>query len=283
MTDDMSLARGRKLLAVYAHPDDEAFTTGGTFANFTDRGGQITLVCATRGEAGEISDPLLAMPATLGSVREVELRGAMRHVGVSDIRFLGYRDSGMLGTPDNDDPRAFVNADDAVLLGQLLEILRETEPEIVLTFGEDALYGHPDHVKAHHAATAAVIAYSAERGGEGPALYYNAVPRERMQEMAKRTTGPFVDMTPEQLAQLGTPEALITTRIDVSAQYDRKMAALLAHRTQFGPRGPLNEFPPEAVREWLSTERFRHIPTGGPHDGRDPLALFAGVAAVTSG
>ena len=283
MTIESPAARGKVLLAIYAHPDDEAFSVGGTFATFTDRGGRVTLVCATRGEAGEISDPVLAMPETLGSVREVELRAAMRHVGVSDIRFLGYRDSGMRGTADNDDPRAFVNADDAVLNGQLLAIMREVEPDIVVTFGEDGIYGHPDHVKVHYATAAAVTVYGAEHGKDGPALYYNAVPRERIREMAKRVTGPFVNVTPEELAQLGTPEEAITTRIDVSAQFERKFAALLAHRTQFGPNGPLNEFPPETVREWLSIERFQKAQAGAEFNARDPLAEYAGAAPAASG
>lgn len=270
-----STASGKTLLAIYAHPDDEAFSVGGTFAAFTDRGGVVTLVSATRGEAGEISDAELATQETLGDVREGELRDAMRQVGVSDIRFLGYRDSGMRGTNDNDDPRAFINADDLVLKEQLLEIIRAIGPDIVVTFGEDGIYGHPDHVKIHLATTAAFADYASDStaGAEQarPMLYYTAVPRERMQEMAKRTTGPFVNMTPEELAQLGTPEDMITTHIDVSDQYDRKLAALLAHRSQFGPQGPLSELPAEMVREMLSTERFRRVPFGDQDDGRDPL------------
>lgn len=283
MSLDAPLSLGKKLLAVYAHPDDEAFSVGGTFAAFTDRGGTVTLVCATRGEAGEISDPALATPDSLGATREAELRAAMEQVGVSDIRFLEYRDSGMRGTVDNDDPRALVNADDDVLRRQLMEILGSVRPEIVVTFGEDGIYGHPDHVKVHHATTAAVSGFASEQGGRGPALYYNAVPRERMQDMARRTTGPFVNMTAEELARLGTPEEQITTRIDVSQQYDRKLAALLAHRTQFGPTGPLSEFSPEEVKAWLSIERFRHVPVGGSVDERDPLAEYTGGTAASSG
>src|SRR3954462_9366275 len=99
-----------RLLAIFAHPDDEGMGSAGTFAAVTDSGGNVTLVCATRGEAGQIPEPALATPETLGAVREQELRAAMAALNVFDIRFLGFRDSGMKGTVDNDNPRAFVNA-----------------------------------------------------------------------------------------------------------------------------------------------------------------------------
>jgi N-acetyl-1-D-myo-inositol-2-amino-2-deoxy-alpha-D-glucopyranoside deacetylase len=264
------------LLAIYAHPDDEAFGAAGTFATFTDRGGAVTLVCATRGEAGEISDPALSTPDRLGAVREAELHAAMSHLGVSDIRFLDYRDSGMAGTDENANPANFVNADNETVVNTLVGIMREIEPDIVLTFGVDGVYGHPDHIKAHHTATEATRRYAAERGGAGPALYYNAVPRERIQAMAERTTGPFVGMTPEQIAQLGTPSALITTVLDITPQYDRKLAAVMAHKTQISPKGPWNDLPPEQVRAFLTTERFRLTEQPWSKPGVDPLRDIVG-------
>jgi N-acetyl-1-D-myo-inositol-2-amino-2-deoxy-alpha-D-glucopyranoside deacetylase len=267
-----------KLLAIYAHPDDEASTAAGTFAAFADRGGQVTLICATRGEVGEISDPALATPETLGSVREGELISAMSHVGVTDVRFLDYRDSGMAGTAENDDPRAFVQADDAEVVGRLLEIMREIDPDIVLTFGEDGVYGHPDHLKIHRDATAAVRAFANESGDSGPALYYTAIPRERIQAMAQRNPGAFVQMTPEEIANLGTPSELITTEIDVSDQYDRKRAALFSHVTQISPQGPWRELPPETIREYMSVERFRLVKGAGNDTRVDPLLEALGTS-----
>lgn len=272
------MSRPGRLLAIYAHPDDEAFGAAGTFATFTDRGGRVTLVCATRGEVGEISDPAFAMPETLGSVREVELRGAMVHVGVTDIRFLGYRDSGMAGTAENQAPDNFINAGDADVVEVLVAIMREVEPDIVLSFGPDGVYGHPDHIKAYQTATEATARYGESNGGVGPALYYNAVPRERIQAMAQRESGPFVNMTPEQLAQLGTPEELITTVLDVSSQYERKMAAILAHRTQISPEGPWSDLPADQVRSFLTAERFRLTRQPWSRDGEDPLLEIVGVA-----
>jgi N-acetyl-1-D-myo-inositol-2-amino-2-deoxy-alpha-D-glucopyranoside deacetylase len=193
----------------------------------------------------------------------------MRHIGVTDVRFLDYRDSGMRGSPDNAHPRALMNTDDDTLADALVAIMHDVEPGIVLTFGADGIYGHPDHVKAHVTATRAFETYKSQTG-KSPALYYNAVPKERIQTMAKRTVGPYVGMTAEELAQLGTPEEQITTVVDVSNHYDRKLAVIAAHRTQIGPGGPWSDLPPETVRSYLSVERFSLI--DGP--GGDPLAEF---------
>ena len=99
-----------RILAIFAHPDDEAFGTGGTLSRYASTGQEVYLVCATRGEVGEISDPSLASPDNLGTVREDELRCAANTMGIKDLIFLDYRDSGMKGTPDNDHPRALINA-----------------------------------------------------------------------------------------------------------------------------------------------------------------------------
>ena len=93
-----------RLLAAFAHPDDEGFGSGGTLALLVARGARVTLVCATNGDVGEISDPGLATPETLAQVRQQELRSAMDVTGLQDVRFLNYRDSGMVGTPENDHP-----------------------------------------------------------------------------------------------------------------------------------------------------------------------------------
>ena len=119
----------QSLLAVYAHPDDEAFGSGGTIARYAAEGFCTYLVCATRGEVGEISDPSLATPETLGAVREGELRCAAETMGVAELIFLDYRDSGMVGTSENEDPRAFVNAPAEAVVQQLVSILRRLRPQ----------------------------------------------------------------------------------------------------------------------------------------------------------
>jgi len=261
------------LLAIYAHPDDEAFGTAGTFASITDKGGSVTLVCATRGEAGEISDSSLSTHETLGEVREAELLAAMKLVNVEDIRMLNYRDSGMAGSFENNNPRSFVRADHAVVTGQLLSILEEIKPDAVITFGADGVYGHPDHIKAHEVATAAMQFFATGSNSE-PYFYYNAVPRERIIAMAKRPNGPFSGMSDEQLSAFGTPSELITTVIDVSDHFDRKMAAIRAHRTQVAADGPWAELDPAEVRELMRFERFRLVGTPATSPGTDLLAQF---------
>src|SRR3954449_13218879 len=112
------------LLAIFAHPDDEAFTTGSRLATYAAAGAEVVLVCAPRGEVGEISDPALATPETLGQVREGELRCATAALGLSDLILLNYRDSGMIGTAYNTDPRAFMNAEADEVVSQLVGIIR---------------------------------------------------------------------------------------------------------------------------------------------------------------
>lgn len=248
--------QSQHLLAILAHPDDEAFGASGVFAFLRDRGAAVTLVCATRGEVGEISDPALATPENLGAVREQELRDAMSHVNVSDVRFLDYCDSGMEGTDDNNNPRAFANTKPVVIAGQLRAIIDEIKPTAVLTFGPDGVYGHPDHLMVSRTTTAAVLTSD----WETPALYYFAMPRELFEAMAARETGPFADMAAEVIARMGTPSDRIDVWVDVKPQLERKWAALMAHRTQMSPEGPMPDVPRDLVRASLAVETFLRIP-----------------------
>jgi N-acetyl-1-D-myo-inositol-2-amino-2-deoxy-alpha-D-glucopyranoside deacetylase len=266
-----------QLLAVFAHPDDEAFTCGGVFAALTDRGVAITLVCATRGEAGEILVPTLATRETLGAVREGELRNAMEQVGVSDIRFLDYVDSGMIGTPENEAERAFMRAPEAEVVAKLRPIIDELRPEVVISFGPDGYYGHPDHLAIFRATTAAVLISNQPR-----ALYYATAPRQRFIEMSSRPNNPFVDFSDEALNRMGTPREEITTFVNVRPWLERKRAAMAAHRTQFGDEGPLNRLAPDEVDAFLSTEHFVRVPlpwddSTGPFD---PLATLSPVSLI---
>lgn len=257
--------KNQRLLAILAHPDDEAFGAAGTFAFLRDRGAGVTLVCATRGEVGEISDPSLATPENLGQVREGELRAAMAHVDVDDVRFLNYRDSGMDGTADNADPRAFVQTKPIAILEKLWPIIDEVKPTAVLTFGPDGVYGHPDHRMISRTTTAAVL--TAE--WQTPALYYFVMAREMFEEMARRELGPFADMSPAVVAQMGTPSAEIHLWIDVAEQRARKWDAVMAHRTQMGAGGPMQDVPRELVDAAISVETYcrQPLPWRAPVDG----------------
>ena len=131
------------VLACYAHPDDEGFASGGLLAMLAAGGARVTLVCATNGDVGEISDPALATPENLWQVRQQELRNAMEIAGVSDLRFLNYRDSGMDGADDNRHPNAYCNSDADAVIARIAGIIAETSPQIVLTHDPTGGYGTP--------------------------------------------------------------------------------------------------------------------------------------------
>lgn len=247
------------LVMIFAHPDDESFGFAGTASALVDAGHRVSYICATRGEVGEIRIEGLATRDTLGEVRERELRSALNIIGVSDLRLLGYRDSGMEGTAENQDPRAFVNQNVGMVAGAVADLLVEMQPTIVLTYGIDGIYGHPDHVHIHHVASEA-IPLAAERGWETPNLYFSAASRERIRRMALQPGSPFSNMAPEKLAVFGTPSAEITTWLDIRAYSDRKLRALNAHRTQVGTEGPFATSSQEERELWLSLETVRMIP-----------------------
>jgi N-acetyl-1-D-myo-inositol-2-amino-2-deoxy-alpha-D-glucopyranoside deacetylase len=245
----------KTLMAVFAHPDDESFGTGGTLSLYAARGYRVELVCATRGEAGEISDPTLATPETLPQVRENELRCAARGMGINPPIFLGYRDSGMMGTPQNDDPRCLWQADRREAVGKVTRLIREMRPDVVITFEPNGGYGHPDHVAIHQITVAAVAAaadpaqYAQQiAGGLAPyavkKFYFTALPKRFFAKMAEKLTAAGVDLSKMNavregnLAEWGMPDEMVTTVLDVSSVLDKKVASFWCHRTQLNPNGP---------------------------------------------
>src|SRR5438105_2633154 len=179
------------LLGLFAHPDDEQVLSG-SFAKAAAEGMRTGLVCATRGEAGEIADPSLATKETLGRVREAELRAACAVLGIKYLWFLDYRDSGMMGTPENEDPAAFYRADEREALGKIVKIVREFKPTVMVTFDPKGGYGHPDHLTIHRLATAAFSAAAdpqaypdAGEPWQAARLYYGAFPRSAMKRLVE--------------------------------------------------------------------------------------------------
>src|SRR5690606_15381164 len=176
---------GPAILFVHAHPDDETIATGATMARYAAAGVHVTLVTCTLGEEGEIHVPSLAQLAAdqadqLGGYRLVELERACAALGVTDHRFLGgagrYRDSGMMGLPTNEHPRAFWQADLDEAAGHLDEVMREVRPQVVVTYDTNGGYGHPDHIQSHRVTMRAVEL--AREEGIGPAkVYWTAIPR----------------------------------------------------------------------------------------------------------
>lgn len=284
-------ADGRlSLMAVFAHPDDESFGIGGTLARYgADPGVRVVLVCATRGEAGEISNPELASSEQLGEVREQELRCSCRTLGVEDLFFLDYRDSGMAGTAENEDPRALAQADFDEAVGKVVAHIRREQPDVVVTFDENGGYGHPDHIAIHHIAKAAFAAAAdpAQYGeqietGLKPhqvsKLYYTAIPNrffrsviEKMQQMEIEVPERYL----ERLDNFGLPDEACTTDIYVRDFWSTKQAAVACHATQLSPDSIFATLPPDVMRELQAWECFQLVQTtvGEDQDGHD---LFVG-------
>ncbi len=249
------------VLAAFAHPDDEGFGSGGTLAMLTARGAQVTLVCATNGDVGEISDPALATPDNLYQVRPEELRRAMAVTGVADVRLLNYRDSGMVGTEDNNHPDSLHQAAPERVAGQLLEIIRERQPHIVITHDPSGGYGHPDHRAMCRHTTAAyrqALAEGVSGDGRPPRLYYVCFPRSNFQRMWRKMVE--LDITPpfasQDIESVGTPDDEVTTVLELSAWVDIKIESLNCHRTQIDPNGPFAQLPAEMMREIMGKEYY---------------------------
>lgn len=267
--NDVVGVTGKRVMAVFGHPDDEGQVTG-TLAAFLAAGNDVTLVCATRGEVGEISDPALSTAETLGYTRELELRAAMAQIGFSDVRFLGYRDSGMDGTPENDDERCFHQQPPEVVVPALLTIMREVRPHYVFTWQVDGGYGHPDHVAAHRHTLAAFDACGdpeayPETGEawEPERLYWSARTRRQFAvirlEMEKRglLDEPIKDEDRKRLEEMmAAPESPVSVIVDCSAFVDRKRRATSMHRSQFGDGGMWARVPEDLRASMYGEERF---------------------------
>jgi LmbE family N-acetylglucosaminyl deacetylase len=273
----------RKLMAIFAHPDDEG-AIGGTLTRYAQCGVEVTLVCATRGEAGQISDPKLATPDNLGAVRQRELEEAAALIGLSRLEFLGYRDSGMEGTPENEDPRSLLQAEPEQVVKQLAALMRQHQPDIVITFEPYGWYGHPDHIATGRWATEAYRALvdPADTDGDGSgyrpsALYHAVLPFSHFREMIEEAIEAgyieqtvFEDQVPE-AKQLGT-EAMVTHVIDVAENFDRKQDAMLVHRTQFSDDSFFRKIPKEMIFKASGSEYFIQV-LPVPNGNRSPVPV----------
>lgn len=285
----------RTLLAVHAHPDDECIGTGGSLARYAAEGVYTVLVTCTDGAVGEISDPALATPENLAEVRSRELDESVRILKVGRLVKLGYRDSGMLGTDDNNNPASFNQANFDEAVERVVQVMRAEQPQVVVTYDERGGYGHPDHVRAHQVAVAAVAAAAdANRfPSAGPAwtcakLYYNVFPRSAMRRFAERLRqagieapfGPGPDENAETAERtvetpFGVDDDKVSTTIDVSAYVAQKRAALESHRTQMGPEQFFMKLPADLFAEVFGRETFQRVAGEGPLPETD---LFAGIA-----
>jgi N-acetyl-1-D-myo-inositol-2-amino-2-deoxy-alpha-D-glucopyranoside deacetylase len=290
----------RRLLLVHAHPDDETINNGATMARYAAEGAAVTLLTCTLGEEGEVLVPELELLAVdsadqLGGYRISELDAAMAALGVTDWRFLGgpgrYRDSGMMGTPANDKPRAFWRADLDEAVAHAVAVVREVRPQVVVTYDENGGYGHPDHIQAHRVAMGAVAA--AADPGFRPDLgsawdvakvYWCCMPRSVLRQgiEAMRALGeasPFDALGEVDEIPFAVPDELVAAAVDGTAYADRKDAAMRAHATQITVDGPFFALSNNLGQEVLGTEYYRLVRgergAAGPDGWEDDL--FAGL------
>jgi len=286
------------LMAVHAHPDDEATSGGGALMRYQAEGVQTVLVTCTNGEEGEIHDPDLveeeARPR-LGQIRQEELRRATEIMKISAAELLNYRDSGMVGTPPNENPESFHKADMREATGKLVKLVRKYQPQVMFTYNSFGGYGHPDHIKAHKISIAAFDdAANTRKYPEaefGPAwqpskLYTTAWGRgswlkvwELLVEQGRpwpfqREGMPTVDENNP--PEFGSPDNEITTQIDVSDYFKELRRALFEHRTQIDPNHPWVKTREEFAPILSGNESFilfkSTIPAQRPEDD-----LFAGL------
>lgn len=260
----------KRLMAIFAHPDDEG-AMGGTLAHYARHDTEITLICATRGEVGEISDPSLATQETLGEVREGELRKAADILGIDRLAFLDRKDSGMQGTPPNEDPEALIQADPDEVIGQLVGLMRQYKPDVVVTFEPFGWYGHPDHQIMSKWSTDAFAKVGdpeafPEQGAawQPKRLFYSVIPFSKFGGMMEEAIekgyfeeeGFGVDIPEEE--QLKT-ETAVTHIIDVSDYYDIRETSRMCHQTQFGEESFFRKIPRELMEPVSSHEHFIQV------------------------
>jgi N-acetyl-1-D-myo-inositol-2-amino-2-deoxy-alpha-D-glucopyranoside deacetylase len=264
----------RSLLLVHAHPDDESIGTGATMAKYAAEGARVTLVTCTLGELGEIIPPALRhlLPDELGEYRIGELARACEALGVTDHRFLGgagrWRDSGMMGLPDNDDPRCFWQADVDEAAAGLARTIREVEPDAIVTYDANGFYGHPDHIQAHRVAWRAV-----ELAKRKAKFYATAMPRSVLAEAVKLPADSWFARVTD--LPVGVPDDQVTTAIDATKYLDAKLAAMRAHETQITVDGEFFALSNDLGQRALGTEYYTLL--AGPRGSGEPYErdLFA--------
>ncbi len=288
------------LLTVHAHPDDESSKGAGTVAWYHARGVRTVLVCCTGGEEGDVLNPAMDTPevrARIADIRREELARAAEVIGYDEVGHLGYRDSGMPGTPANDHPECFARAPADEAIERLVAVVRRARPQVMVVYGEEqSSYPHPDHLRVHEVGVAAF-----EAAGDpgrypeaGPPhqpdkLYYTVHSGARFRELHQAfidrgLESPFDEAWRKRWA--GVPEEPVTTSLDISSVADVRRRALLAHATQVDPNSRFwFGLPPEVLDAIHPTDDYRLARLGSaptepvewPADAPRETDLFAGV------
>lgn len=262
----------RRLLLVHAHPDDESIGCGATMAKYADEGVRVTLVTCTLGEEGEVIPPGLAHLAadqddTLGRHRIGELAAACEALGVTDHRFLGapgrWRDSGMMGVASNERPDAFWQADLDEAAGELVKVIREVRPQVLVTYDENGFYGHPDHIQAYRVSwrafeLAADPSFGAGEPWQIAKFYFTALPKSVMRRQAEALRDADVKFTVEDVDDMpfGSSDDVITTEVDARPYVKNKLDAMRAHATQIAVDDPWFALSNEIGQEAQGVEHY---------------------------
>jgi len=285
-----STYKGYRALLVHAHPDDETINNGATMAMYAALGADVTLVTCTRGEEGEVlveehSHKAASHDDLLGDHRVLELAEAMKELGIKDFRFLGdaqnkYRDSGMMGTEPNERGDCFWQADFDKATDQLVKIIDEVKPHILITYDEFGGYGHPDHIQAHRVAMAA----SEKSEWQISKIYWNVMPRSVIQEgidKMKELGSDFFGAESADDLPFAKDDSFVTTLIDGNSYVEQKMAAMRAHATQIAVDGPFFALSNNLGLQVWGHEYYTLVrgEKSEPfdHNGRES-DLFAGIA-----
>ena len=254
----------RSLLLVHAHPDDESIGTGATMAKYAAQDARVTLVTCTLGELGEIIPPDLRhlLPDELGQHRITELARACEALGVKDHRFLGgegrYRDSGMMGLPDNDDPDCFWQANIDEAAAALATVIEEVEASVIVTYDANGFYGHPDHIQAHR-----VTLRAHELTGGRAKLYATAVPRSALERAVELPADSWFIRTTD--LSVGVPDDQVTAEVDGTFFLAAKREAMRAHETQITVDGDYFALSNDLGLRILGTEYYTQL--AGPRSG----------------
>jgi len=263
------------LMAVHAHPDDEASTTGGILAKYSAEGVRTVLVTCTNGEMGDA--PGGVKPGEAGHVealvvasRRRELEESRRILGITHLEMLGYRDSGMMGWPSNTAAGSFWTLPVDEAAAPLITLMQRHRPDVVVTYDSNGFYGHPDHIQAHRITVAAMDAV-----GSTAKLYYPTFRRSRLAAFRERVAATGVELPDVDESTFGSPDEDIAASIDVREHAAAKRAALSAHSSQEENLFFLR-FEPAIFVEMFGTEEFVRArdPNAGPTPETD---LFAGL------
>ncbi len=243
----------RTVVFFHAHPDDESIATGGTMAKLAADGHRVVLVVATRGENGEVEEGFLRPGEPLWERRVVETAASAEILGVSRVEFLDYFDSGMIGTPENDVPGSFWQADVGDAAQRLAAILTEENADVVTAYDENGVYGHPDHIQVHR------VGMRAAQLAGTPKAYMGTANRDHIRrgmEQAAASGVEMPDMPDPADLQIGVSEDRITTAIDARDQVDVKRRSMKAHASQISETSFFLAMPPDIFKEGFGWEWY---------------------------